>query len=63
MKKYKDFIFIVLIIAVRTPYAYKLAYIERGYRAIGGEACVPLLIILLWHIYRELKAIIHESKL
>lgn len=62
MKKYKDFIFLAVIIAVRTPYAYKLAYMERGYRAIGGEACVPLLIILLWYIYRELKNIIKETK-
>lgn len=33
-----------------TPFAFHLAEIERGYKAIGGEIFVPLIPLLVWGI-------------
>jgi hypothetical protein len=41
-----------------TPYAFHLAELERGYKAVGGEIFIPLIPLLVWGI----KVSIHDTK-
>ena len=45
-----------------TPYAFQAAYMERGYHAIGGEAFVPLMPVVLYLLWDSVKPIIDELK-
>ena len=44
---------IILVGIVATPFMVRLAYLERGHRAIGGEYGVFLLAILMVSIMLE----------
>lgn len=53
---------IALILGIALmPAAAKAAYITRGYRAIGGEILIPLLIILILNIGNEIKTVAKEG--
>lgn len=61
----KKYIVLVVIIAVSlavTPGAFRLAYMQRGYRALGGEMFVPVIGAVMWNCWQDLKAIIYPAR-
>ena len=38
-----------------TPFIFRLAYMERGYSAIGGEIVFPLIPLLAWIVVKTIK--------
>ena len=38
-----------------TPLIFYIAYLERGYRAIGGEIFFPLIPLLIWLVVKTVK--------
>ena len=61
----KKYIVLVVIIAVSlavTPAAFRLAYMQRGYRALGGEIFVPVIGAVMWNCWQDLKAIFNPEK-
>lgn len=61
----KKYIVLVVIIAVSlavTPAAFRLAYLQRGYRALGGEMFVPVIGAVMWNCWQDLKAIFNPEK-
>ena len=61
----KKYIVLVVIIAVSlavTPGAFRLAYLQRGYRALGGEMFVPVIGAVMWNCWQDLKAIFNPEK-
>ena len=61
----KKYIVLLLIIAVSlavTPGAFRLAYMQRGYRALGGEMFVPVIGAVMWNCWQDLKAIFNQGK-
>ena len=61
-KKYIALIVFVLVFLALTPGAFRLAYLQRGYRRIGGEALLPLYGVLLWSVWQDMKAIFNPEK-
>lgn len=61
-KKYIVLILLVLLFVAMTPGAFRLAYLQRGYRRIGGEGLLPLYGVLLWSIWEDLKGIFGSVK-
>jgi len=53
-KKYIVLIALMVFFIAITPACFKLAYLERGYRAVGGERLVPLYGLILWHLWDTL---------
>lgn len=45
------------------PIVTHLAYAQRGYKAVGGEFLVPVLIITFYALYREFKPLELKNKL
>jgi len=48
-----------------TPYIFKIADLQRGYNATGGELIVPFLPVFVWlfiDAINELKLIAHDIK-
>ena len=61
----KKYIVLLLIIAVSlavTPTAFRLAYLQRGYKALGGEMFVPVIGAVMWNCWQDLKAIFNPAK-
>lgn len=61
----KKYIVLLLIIAVSlavTPAAFRLAYLQRGYKALGGEIFVPVIGAVMWNCWQDLKAIFNQGK-
>lgn len=61
----KKYIVLLLIIAVSlavTPAAFRLAYLQRGYRALGGEMFVPVIGAVMWNCWQDLKAIFNQGE-
>ena len=61
----KKYIVLLLIIAVSlavTPTAFRLAYMHRGYRALGGEMFVPVIGAVIWNCWQDMKAIFNPEK-
>ena len=61
----KKYIVLVVIVAVSlalTPAAFRLAYMQRGYRALGGEMFVPVIGAVMWNCWQDLKAIFNPEK-
>ena len=52
-KKYIVLIVLMVFFIAITPACFNLAYLQRGYRAIGGEALVPMYGLILWSIWQE----------
>ena len=61
-KKYIVLIALVAVCIAVTPAAFRLAYMQRGYRRIGGEALVPFYGALLWSIWNDMKRIFNPQK-
>lgn len=61
LKPIRHLIFIVIGILL-TPIAMKIAYLERGYRAFGGELMIPLLLALIAALKSEIVGVINEVK-
>jgi len=55
-------VWITIVCWALTPYMFHLGYLERGYRAIGGEALFLLLPFVLWAICKTLKDTITDIK-
>ena len=55
-------IWITAIFWILTPFMFRLAYLERGYEAIGGELLFPLIPFLLWALVKTIKDIGKEVK-
>jgi len=47
-------IFIGLCFGI-TPYIFKIADLERGYNATGGEIFIPLIPLLVWAMKDSIK--------
>ncbi len=61
----KKYIVLVVIIAVSlavTPGAFRLAYMHRGYKALGGEMFVPVIGAIMWNCWQDMKAIFNPEK-
>jgi len=48
-------ILLVILFIALTPFIFHLAYLERGYRAIGGEIFFPLIPFIIWAIVKTAK--------
>ncbi|MDF2892520.1 MAG: hypothetical protein K0R80_2887 [Clostridia bacterium] len=44
------------------PIAVKVAFVERGYHAAGGELLLPILFALLVALKSEIKEVVDEVK-
>ena len=45
-----------------TPLVFYLAYLERGYWAIGGEILFPTIPLLIWAITRTIKDALRKDE-
>lgn len=43
------------IAVIATPIMFRCAYAERGYRAIGGEALTPVVVMELGYIVKTIR--------
>lgn len=62
-KKYIVLIILTAVCIAVSPACFKWAYLERGYRALGGEVFVPFYGVVLWHIWRDLKGLLCPYKI
>lgn len=53
-KRYIILVILMVFFIAITPACFKLAYLERGYRAVGGERLVPLYGLILWYLWDTL---------
>lgn len=61
-KKYITLVLIIVVSLAVTPTAFRLAYLQRGYRALGGEMFVPVMGVAIWGLWQELKEIFSPEK-
>ena len=61
-KKYIVLLVIVAVSLAVTPGAFRLAYMQRGYKALGGEMFVPVIGAVMWNCWQDLKAIFNPEK-
>lgn len=61
-KKYIVLLVIVAVSLAVTPGAFRLAYMQRGYRALGGEMFVPVIGAVMWNCWQDMKAIFNPEK-
>ena len=61
LKKRKGWVVLTAIFWLFTPLIFYLAYLERGYIAIGGEVFFPLIPLLIWILAKSIKDITKRS--
>jgi len=44
-----------------TPIVFHLAYLERGYSAIGGEVVFPFIPLIVWMFAKTIKDVINND--
>jgi len=47
LRNNKGWIALVIVFIALTPLMFHFAYLERGYRAVGGEALFPLIPFMI----------------
>jgi len=50
-------VWLTMIFLLLTPFVFQLAYMERGYRAVGGEMFFPLIPFLIYATSKTFKEI------
>jgi len=55
LKSNKGWIALVIVFLAFTPLMFHFAYLERGYRAVGGEALFPLIPFIIWTFVKTAK--------
>ena len=61
-KKYIVLLLNIVVSLAVTPTAFRLAYLQRGYKALGGEIFVPVIGAVMWNCWQDLKAIFNQGK-
>lgn len=61
MKKKKiGWIIACLVGFAATPWAFRQAFLVRGYEAIGGEVLVPFIVPMAWFVWEQLREMFAE---
>jgi len=61
LRSNKGWVALVIVFITLTPLMFHFAYLERGYRAVGGEALFPLIPFIIWAFIKSAKGGIRKE--